>query len=177
MAKLTTKNELNGKFINLREVELDDATFILSLRTDEKKSRYLNKTENDLQKQIDYLKRYKTLDNEWYFIIENKKHEPLGTVRLYNYNPPCYTGGSWLMKEGVQPEETLEGDLLFKKFAFEIMQLEKSCFDVRKKNKKVVRYHQMWGATITGENDVDYFMELTKENYLNKKKTIYSLLK
>ena len=34
-----------------------------------------------------------------YFIVENKQHTPLGTVRIYDVQGTQYTGGSWLMKE------------------------------------------------------------------------------
>lgn len=148
---------IEGKYVNLREAEIEDAAFILSLRCNEKKSRFLNKTENDLEKQTAYLKRYKTLDNEWYFIIENKNHDPLGTSRMYDVRGTQYTGGSWLMKDGSLPEETLEGSILARQMAFEKLGFEKDCFDVRKANKKVVRFHKLWGSKIVSENEIDYF--------------------
>jgi len=167
---------LEGKYVNLREVKLDDAAFILSLRCDEKKSRFLHKTENNIQKQIDYLKHYKTLDDEWYFIIENKKHEPLGTVRIYDVQGNQYTSGSWLMKEGVLPEETIEGDLLLGQYAFEVLGFKKSVFDVRKNNKKVVRYHIFSGAKIIKETDEDYIFEANEGTYHQKKEKLLSML-
>ena len=167
---------LEGKYVNLREVELDDAAFILSLRCDEKKARFLHKTENNLEKQIEYLKRYKTLDNEWYFIIENKRHEPLGTTRIYNVCGNQYTSGSWLMKDGSLPEETLEGSLLAREIAFEKLGFEKDCFDVCKGNKKVIRYHQIWGAKIIGENNEEFLYEYTKSSYLSVKNKLYEMI-
>lgn len=167
---------MEGKYVNLREVELDDAEFILKLRCDEKKSRFLHKTENNLEKQIEYLKHYKTLDNEWYFIIENKSHEPLGTSRIYDVKGKQYTGGSWLMKEGSLPEETIEGALLAREMAFEKIGFEKDYFDVRKGNKKVIRFHQLTGAKIVAENDIDYFFEITRETYNRHKKLFWDAL-
>ena len=108
MAKIIQPEMLQGKHVNLREVTLDDAAFILELRTNDKKSRFLHKTENDLQRQVDYLTHYLTLDDEWYFIIENKKHEPLGTIRIYDVHYPRFTGGSWIMKEGSTPRSLLK---------------------------------------------------------------------
>lgn len=167
---------LEGKYVNLREVEIDDAAFILSLRCDEKKARFLHKTENNLEKQIEYLKRYKTLDNEWYFIIENKQHEPLGTTRIYNVQGDRYTPGSWLMKDGSLPEETLEGILLAGETAYEVLGFEKSFFDVRKRNKKVIRFHLSGGAKIIGEDEDNYYFESTKEIYLASKQIAYEML-
>jgi len=167
---------LEGKYVNLREVELDDAAFILALRCDEKKSRFLHKTENNLQKQIDYLKRYKTLDNEWYFIIENKQHEPLGTSRIYDVKEKQYTGGSWLMKDGSLPEEAIEGALLAREMAFERIGFEKDCFNVSKGNNKVIRFHKLSGAKVVAENDIDYFFEITRETYNQHKKLFWDAL-
>ena len=55
MARIVHPEMLQGKYVNLREVTLDDAAFILELRTDAKKSRFLHKTDHDLQKQIEAL--------------------------------------------------------------------------------------------------------------------------
>ena len=167
---------IEGIYVNLREVEISDAAFILALRCDEKKSRFLNNTDNNLEKQIDYLKRYKSLDNEWYFIIENKKHEPLGTSRIYNVHDDKYTGGSWLMKDGSLPEETIEGAVLARDMAFNKLGFKIDCFDVRKANKRVVRFHKTSGAKIVGENDVDYFFEMTKDVWNKNKATLLNLL-
>ncbi|MBQ8346316.1 MAG: GNAT family N-acetyltransferase [Alphaproteobacteria bacterium] len=167
---------IEGKYVNLREAEIEDAAFILSLRCDEKKARFLHKTENNLEKQIEYLKRYKTLDNEWYFIIENKQHTPLGTSRMYDVRGTQYTGGSWLMKDGSLPEETLEGAILARRMAFEELGFEKDCFDVRKANKKVVRFHKLWGSKIVSENEIDYFFEMTRDIFMQNKQRFLDLL-
>lgn len=167
---------LEGKYVNLREAEVEDAAFILALRTDPKKSRFIHQTDPDLNKQIEYMKRYKTLDDEWYFIIENKKGEPLGTSRIYDVKGKQYTGGSWLMKTGSLPEESLEGNLLAREMAFEKIGFEKDCFDVRKGNKKVVRFHQLTGAKIVAENDIDYFFEITRDEYNQHKQFLWNVL-
>ena len=51
-------DKLIGKYVNLREVTVDDADFILSLRCDENKSKFLHKTEYNLENQIAYIKKY-----------------------------------------------------------------------------------------------------------------------
>lgn len=155
-----------GKNVNVRDVEIDDADFILSLRCDDKKSKYLHKTEYNIQKQQDYIKHYKTLDNEWYFIIEDKNCKPIGTYRIYDLRKDSFCIGSWLMVETATPEQVIEGEYLVKMFAFEKTGFDKFHFDVRKENKKVIRFHKMLGAKIVDENDIDYFFECTKEDYL-----------
>ncbi len=163
-----SKKDMNisGKFVNLREITVEDAQFVLSLRCNDKKSKFLHKTEYDISLQEDYIKKYKTLDNEYYFIIENKSHKPLGTIRIYDITEDSFTGGSWLMIDGAEPWEVIEGESLMKKFGFITLGFNKCVFDVRKENKKVVRYHKLTGAKIVGENDIDYFFECYKDDYL-----------
>ena len=59
---------------------------------------------------------------------------------------------------------------------YEILGFEKDCFDVRRGNKKVVRFHEMRGATLVGENEIDYFFELTKESFQKTKNKLYAML-
>lgn len=154
-----------GKFVNLREVTVNDAKFILDLRCNEKKSKYLHKTEYNIENQINYIKHYLTLDDQWYFIIENKENKPLGTIRIYDVEGKQYTGGSWLMVDEASVQETIEGELLLNDFAFNQLGFEVDKYDVRKGNKKVVRFHKQKGARIVDENDIDYFFELTKDEF------------
>lgn len=111
---------IEGKYVNLREVTIDDAAFILQLRTTGKAVKFLHKTENNLQKQIDYIKRYLTLDNEYYFIIEHKDGTPLGTVSIYNIHEDEFTSGRWCMVEHSLPEEVLESSILGWNYAFNV---------------------------------------------------------
>lgn len=174
--KMKIPDPIIGKHVNLREVEIDDAEFILSLRTDESKSKFLHKTENDLKKQIDYLNNYKKLNDEYYFIIENKVKEPLGTVRLYNIKDNECTGGSWLMKNGASVQEVIEGDLLLQHCVFDILNLQHNYFDVRKGNNKVINYHKMKGAKEISQDEDNLYFVLNKNDFDSLKDYFYGLL-
>ena len=165
---MMNNNILNGKFVRLRDVEVDDAQFILMLRCDEEKAKFLHKTENNIKQQEDYLKNYKKKANEWYFIIENLQGKPIGTYRIYDVNDDSFCIGSWLMISGSSPQEALESDFLLRKFGFEVTNLTKIRFNVHKNNKKVVRFHKCLGAQITGENDEEYYFECTKDDYMKE---------
>ena len=167
---------LKGKLVNIRTVEETDAAFILSLRCDEEKSKFLHPTENNLSKQVQYINTHKSLDNEWYFIITNKQNKPIGTYRIYDLRKDSFCIGSWLMVKGATAGEVLEGDFLAKTLGFEKTGFSKFHFDVRKANKKVVKYHLLMGAQIVGENEQDYFFECTKEAFLKNKPKFLALL-
>lgn len=48
---MQTDKFIENKSIILRDVEVDDANFILSLRCDSNKAKFLNKTENNIEQQ------------------------------------------------------------------------------------------------------------------------------
>lgn len=161
-------DKLIGKYVTLREVTIDDADFILLLRCDENKSKFLHKTEYNLENQVAYIKRYFDLSDEWYFIIENKKGERIGTYRIYDVQGDSFCIGSWLLIDGVSPAESFESDWLLRMYGFDVLGFKKIHFDVRKGNKKVIAYHKMVGARITGETELDWLWEITREEYVNK---------
>ncbi len=57
--KLPLGFKMNKYGIDVRFVEESDAEFILSLRTDPKLSRYLHATDNDVEKQRQWIRKYK----------------------------------------------------------------------------------------------------------------------
>lgn len=166
MSGIIKGQNLIGKYVALREVTTDDAEFILSLRCDEKKSKYLHKTEYNVDNQINYINHYFSIPDEWYFIILNKKGERIGTYRIYDVKGDSFCIGSWLMVDGVSFAECVESDYLIRMYGFDVLGFNKIHFDVRKENKKVIRYHKMMGARIVGETELDWLWEITKEEYL-----------
>lgn len=166
------KEALVGKYVNLREVRIEDADFILQLRCDEKKSKFLHKTEYDLQKQEAYIKHYFEIPDEWYFIAEDKNANPIGTYRIYDIQGDSFCIGSWLMIDGITAEQSFETDYLVRMYGFNVLGFEKMHFQVSKGNNKVFRYHKILGATVTSENDIEYELKLEKNIFLEKSKKL-----
>lgn len=160
-----TREKIEGRNITLRDIEIDDATFVLGLRLDAIKSKFINPVEPDLQKQIDYIKSYKASGNSWYFIIEDKHGEALGTVRIYDIQADSFCWGSWIVKDGAVASTALESALLIYEYAFNTLCFKKSHFSVNKENFRVLAFHERMGATRTSENEAEYFYHYNKESY------------
>ena len=159
---------VQGKNINLRTAEIEDAAFILELRMLEHKNKHLSKVENDLQKQQEWLTAYKLKEldgQEYYFVIENKKGENLGLVRVYDLQPESFCWGSWLIKDGVPMNTAVESALQVYEFGFGDLAYEKAHFDVRKGNKKVIDFHLRFGAKITSEDEMNVYFNYEKERH------------
>ncbi len=157
-----------GKNIDLRLVEIDDAEFILALRLDPELNQYISPVENDLDKQREWIKSHRLYSKDFYFIIQNKKQKPVGTIRVYDIKDSVFCWGSWIIIPEARKYASFESVFLLYRFIFFGVGLDKTNFDVRKKNKKAVDFYQRFGATIFGETDLDYLMAYTKNTFLER---------
>ncbi len=164
---------ITGKNINLRLAEVDDADFILSLRTNKELNQYISTGDYSLDAQIDWLKQYKLKEkakSEYYFIIESKSQIKLGTIRIYDLKGDSFCWGSWLLSKGAPAYAAIESSLMLYDFAFLSLGFKRSHFDVRKGNANVVAFHKRFGATVRSSDDLNYYFTFPRENYLETRK-------
>lgn len=93
-----------GKNINMYLVDDEDAGFIFELRSDVVKNKFLNKIDNDIKKQREWIRLYKKREKnkkEFYFTIRNKNNEKLGLVRLYDFIDDSFCWGSFIINMGL----------------------------------------------------------------------------
>lgn len=166
-----------GTNIDLRPVEIEDAEFILSLRLDPELNQYLSPVEDNLEKQREWIKNYRLYSRDYYFIIQNKMQESIGTIRVYDIQDVVFCWGSWIVIPQARKYASFESAFLLYRFAFEGLGLDKTNFDIRKDNKRVLNFHQKFGATIFGETDADYLMTYTKNTFLEKQDEYQNVIK
>lgn len=175
---LSESFELERYGVKVRLVTELDAPFILSLRTNQKLSRFLHKTDNDLIKQLEWMKAYKERERkglDYYFIYTNADG-PFGLNRIYDIHDDCGTGGSWLCKPGSEVENSVATLLIMRDIMFDRIGLQYDRFDVRKGNKQVQKIHKMMGAKKIDETELDYLFCLSKSDYQISKGNILQLL-
>jgi len=155
---------LYSKNLILRDADETDADFILRLRTDPIKSRFLSQTSASLEDQIAWMKSYKDRRDQAYFIIEDRASNKLGCIRIYNPTETSFDWGSWLIVEGAAPYVALESALSLYSYARRLGFLTAK-IDVRKDNETVWKFHEnIFGAKLLQENDIDRFYEVTTED-------------
>jgi RimJ/RimL family protein N-acetyltransferase len=173
---------LESNTIFFRYVEIEDASFILGLRTDETYNKYLSTVDDSLKKQIDWLNHYKQKEarsEEFYFIICLKQSgQPIGTVRIYDFkkdiNSFCW--GSWILNDNKTKYAALESALLIYNFAFNELGFSQCHMDIRKNNEKVINFHKRFGVEIVGQTDLDLLGIYTKESYESIRSSIESII-
>ena len=164
------------KEFKMRLVQEEDASFILELRSDILLSKYLNPISKNLQDQKNWIKSYKAreqLGTEFYFVYESIEGEKFGLNRLYNMASDTFELGSWIFKRGIPANLAIKADLVARDYAFNKLGFKKCVFEVRKKNKSVIRYHKLFGAQIIREDDINYYFELHYQSYLFNKLKIF----
>lgn len=158
--RLRKASKVTGKSLVFRNASVADAEFIISLRTDEDKSRYLSYTSPDVQMQREWLQKYAHVDDQAYFIIESMSGEPLGTIRLYDPRGESFCWGSWILKSGRPSGAAMESALMVYSYAVDHLGFRAAHFDVRRGNEKVWQFHERFGAVRVREDELDYFYDL-----------------
>lgn len=156
---------VRGKKLYLREVLIDDAEFILSLRADPGKSRYLSATPRDISQQREYIERYYKSLTDYYLIICDWHSRALGTIRIYDIKGDSFCWGSWILSADAPTSAAIESALLLYDFGFYSLHYKASHFDVRKDNVRVVEFHKRFGAEVTCEDALNYYFRYSFSSY------------
>lgn len=161
------KPYVRGKSIFFREVAIDDAEFIIGLRTDLEKSKHLSVTSDDIYKQRNFISGYLNGQVDYYFIISDWNKKSLGTIRIYDIQEDSFCWGSWILSKDAPSNAAIESALLIYDFAFFSLHYPKSHFDVRKENQRVVEFHKRFGASIVSEDDLNFYFQYDRDAYIS----------
>lgn len=173
------KSELpNTLDLTITLVDVDDAEFIYSLRTDPSHGKFLSTTSALLGDQIEWIKNYKVREKsgkEYYFLFSLNKVK-LGVIRIYNIKEKEATSGSWLCVKGVQFEIAVKMLIFMRDFLFMKLEQENEIMDTRLDNKQVIKTHILFGAKEVGRNNIDVFHVLNKVDYVKNRSRIMKLI-
>lgn len=156
---------VTGRTIRLRNVEPADAEFIVKIRTNEKKGRFISATSDDVSKQRSWIESYLAGHGQAYFMITDLSNHPLGTVRMYDQQGDSFCWGSWVVAEDAPSHCAIESALLLYTYALDLG-FKGAHFDVRKGNLSVIKFHERFGAERTGETEDDILYSISKDKIL-----------
>jgi hypothetical protein len=164
---------LSNYNIKLRLVEVTDANFIIALRTDALKSRFISPTDLDIEKQKVWIREYKKrekIGDEYYFVAIDQDNVEFATYRIYNKSNNSIEIGSFVSKPLYNKAiNVIKVDVILKEFVFLSLGYNQLNFEVRKENKSVINYHKKFKPDLINEDELNYYFTLNKENFLNNK--------
>lgn len=171
---------LNRYGLYVRLVNESDAEFILKLRTDSRLGQFIHSTENDLNKQIEWIHEYKMREKkgiEYYFMFEKPLGNRLGVSRIYNVTETTFETGSWIFKKDAPFGSAFLGDIICHEIAFELFPNKVNLHDIKKGNFGVNKYADEFHPILINETEDTRYYKNTKENYiLYKDKYLSKLL-
>jgi RimJ/RimL family protein N-acetyltransferase len=165
-----------GLNVRLRLVDIADAAFILRLRLSPR-GRYLSPVDDDLQKQQDWIRAYKLREaagDEHYFIINHRAAGDVGTIRVYDLDPPAFYWGSWILNEDAPRTSALESVLVLHEWCFYRLNFIRARCVVRKNNQASLDFNRRLGARIIGEDEQNVFFEMTRDEYAHTRQQLES---
>lgn len=167
--------------ISLRLVEEEDAGFILFLRKDKSKSRFISKTDCDIEKQKEWIRKYKEREKdeqEYYFIASDSEGEDFATYRVYNIIGGVPEIGSWVSKPNYKNfKNSIRVDIAIKDYVFEELDYDSLRFEVRRKNYSVNKYHKLFNPMLIEANETDNYYILNRNAYTKARKEVLKKIK
>lgn len=123
----------------LRPVSLEDAAFIVALRTDPARSRFIHPTSPSVVDQENWLRDYFERDGDFYFVIEHARSgEAEGTLGIYNVDGETHSAewGRWVVRP--RSKAAMASCLLALDLAFGTMKLQSLYSYVAAENRAVL---------------------------------------
>ncbi|WP_413561335.1 GNAT family N-acetyltransferase [Bdellovibrio sp. HCB209] len=148
--------------VRLRPVTMDDAEFIVELRTDSRNARFIHATSANVENQRNWISSYLKKEDDFYFIVEHKDR-PIGTIGIYDVNKEIKAAewGRWIIKED-SVAAPISALLVFD-IAFNILHLEHLYSRTMTQNEKVVAFHDKVLAPRIQHQDLK-FLNIEKEH-------------
>lgn len=161
---------IQGRFVDLKKVGVNDAQYILKLRQDPQKTEFLPRLEISIEEQQKWIREQQKREGDYYFLIKNKSGKNLGTIGVYNISEKMAEIGRWI-SEGNEIEN-MESFILSLEWAFEKLEIEKIKSRPMLKNRRVIRLSKKMGFVFkdkeTKPDFVLYVGWLSKKRYYEK---------
>lgn len=184
MKRLPDKFEIDRYGLHVRFVRGEDAEFIVALRTNPIKARYISATSGSVEDQKSWIEAYKereAVGRDYYFIYSYQE-KLAGVNRIYEIEGNHFIHGSWIFSDDVPPFCALAAGIIAREIAFDILGLDEEIdtAGVHKANQGVLQYIRTLGAEFTGTKIYPmgeyYTSKLSKETFNANKHKIIRLI-
>ena len=167
---------IEGRSIRLRSACLADVEFTYNIRQDKEKIQYLHQVSGTLKEQEEWLTKQRERQGDYFFVVETKDGEPIGTTGVCNMKDQEGEGGRFILYGN--PVQTAEASMLGYDFAFYECGLKKVWVKVHEDNTHIHSYVRRFGAKESfrkydeslGSNLIYFY--LTEEMYREKREKI-----
>ena len=136
--------------IRVRPIELEDAAFVVELRTDVGRARFLHPIPPDVDAQKGWLTAYFNRRGDYYFVAERESDRRReGLISVYDLDPKTRTAewGRWIFRSDSNASIAAAVQVL--DIAFDTLDLDRVLTRTVSKHEALVRFHESTGAKRT----------------------------
>jgi len=174
------EDKIYGTGVNLRPVEEDDAAFILELRGNKERTRFVHAVQGNETAQRAWIRKQREREGDYYFIAEDKQGKPFGAVGYYNLSGKNGELGRMVIDGSYI--QNCEAIYLARKFAFEVIGADYVRCTVVEGNTPVIAQIKRFGGVQTGEyqdEEANFHVlvfRVAREAYEKKKGKVEALI-
>lgn len=167
MRKLPENFSLEKYGLKVRLVNENDADFILSLRSDPTKTKFMITLDDEIESQKKWIQEYKKREKEgldYYLIYSNIEDEPIGLNRIshVDYKNRTATASSWITVEGLI-NEAFKMSIIQSEIAFDLLKIDTFICEVHKRNSRVIRVFKLFDYKFK-DNETEYYHFFIEKN-------------
>ena len=171
-----------GKLVNIRSADVADAEYTYRIRQDEGKTKYLSPVNGTVEDQARFIEEQRQRNDSYFFIVEDKEGNALGTTALYDYDPlkNTVTHGRILLYGS--PIQDTEAIVLVYDYAFYGLGVDVAIGNPLEENLPSIGVTKRVGGRLVDreydprfQQDILYF-HIDKEVYEAKRIGIYKLV-
>ena len=157
--------------LKVRLVNEKDAEFIISLRSDPNKTKYMITLTDEIENQIRWIQEYKKREKEgldYYFIYSNYQGKQIGLNRLshIDYNAKSGKASSWIAIEGLKYEPIIMV-LLGNEIAFNLIGVDTTWGELHKNNISAYKVLKIFGYKLKDVGTEYYKSSLLKNDFVS----------
>jgi len=170
---------IRGKHVTLQLVELEDASFIVTLRNYAKSQKFLSATSTNIEMQVQWMRDYKCREREgteFYYKLQLNDGAFVGLIRIYDLKADIFSGGSWVIAPGHSHNIAVETVILIYDLCFDQLGYKNISLQVVKENQSVIRFHKRFGAFVDREDDKYVYLINTYSTMLEPRENFRRLL-
>lgn len=139
---------IEGIGVNLRSVEERDAEFTYALRQDKERTKFVHSVDGTVEDQRNWIRNQRAREGDYYFIVEDKQGNPLGTVGYYGLEGVNGEMGRMIINGTYA--QNCDAIVQLRRFAFDIIGAEYVRCTMVNGNKGVLAQLRRLGAEQTG---------------------------
>ena len=156
--------------LKVRLVNKDNASFILSLRSNINRTKYMLTLKNNINTQQKWIQKYKWREREgldYYFIYYDLEDNPIGLNRLSKIDFKMNTAKdcSWIAVEGLK-YEGIKMIIIKNELAFNLLGIDLLWGEVHKNNWRVIRILKLLGYRLKDIGTRYYDFTLNKSDFI-----------